>query len=235
MKNNHKKQRILFRKSKSPEFGQEPDLLDYVDRDNQYNVLDVRTWIDTLKLVDPDSFAVEDPVDSMDYKEYRDQVFPTDLEKYFRNGKLENVSGEWLGRIRHYHLFTSTLFNHLLCSQVICNRYGKSQMKEFLSASGMPRQFGQQAALIHPVRMFCKLGLVPHRNCITDFLSVFHEVSAEYDRESPRLLEKCNSAVTMAASGLMDELDSQRAYYEQWIKEPDFRCPKYYIKYIQRK
>lgn len=203
-------------------------------RDNKYNALDVRTWIDSLKTVDPDSFAEEDPVDSMSYKEYRDQVFPTDLKKYFGDGRLGNISGEWLGRIRHYHLFTSTLFNHVLCSQVICNLYGKDQMKDFLSASGMHEQFAQKAALIHPVRLFCELGLIPHRNSITDFLPVFHEVSTEFNKELPAVLEKCSSDVTLMSPKLMDELEDQRAFYVKWIEEPDERCPKFYIKLSKR-
>lgn len=42
----------------------------FVERGAKYNVLDVRTWIDTLKVVDPDSFTDEDPVETMDYQEY---------------------------------------------------------------------------------------------------------------------------------------------------------------------
>ena len=204
----------------------------FIQRDAKYKVLDVRTWIDTLKVVDPDSFAGEDPVETMSYQEYRDKVFPTDLQKYFGNGELENVSERWNGQIRHYHLFTATLFNHVLYAQVIGNACGKKQLREFLSATGMPAQFGQRAALVHPVRLFCKLGLIPHRNCIADFLPVFREVSAGFDDELHRLFEKGNTL--LPTSMLKEELEKQRAYYEQWIAEPDARCPKFYLTFNKR-
>ena len=199
----------------------------FVQRDMKYKVLDVRTWIDTLKFVDPDSFTDEDPVETMDYQEYRDKVFPMDLQKYFGNGELENVSERWNGQIRHYHLFTATLFNYVLYAQVIGNACGKKQLREFLAATGIPAQFGQRAAFVHPVRLFCKLGLIPHRNCIDDFLPIFREVSAGFDSELPRLFEKGDTP--LPASMLKEELEKQRAYYEQWIGKPDARCPRFYL------
>ena len=203
----------------------------FIQRDAEYKVLDVRTWIETLKVVDPDSFTVEDPMETMNYQEYRDKVFPADLQKYFGNGSLENVSERWIGQIRHYHLFSTTLFNHLLCAQVICNLFGKKRMLEFLTATGMPEQFGKRSALVHPVRLFCNLGLIPHRNCISDYLAVFHDVSSGFDGDLPVDIEKCSPAdESMSISEIKEELDKQRAYYEKWIVEPDYKCPRFYLK-----
>ena len=202
----------------------------FIERDAKYKVLDVRTWIDTLKVVDPDSFTGEDPVGSMSYKEYRDQVFPTDLQKYFGDGVLENVSEKWSGLVRHYHLFSTTLFNHVLCAQVICNLYGKKRMLEFLSATGMPELFGKRPALVHPVRLFCNLGLIPHRNCIADYLAACHDISAGFDGELSNVIEKCGPAdESMSIPEIKEELDKQRAYYEKWIVEPDAKCPRFYL------
>ena len=202
----------------------------FIQRDAKYKVLDVRTWIDTLKVVDPDSFTEEDPMETMSYQEYCDKVFPADLQEYFGDGELGNVSERWNGQIRHYHLFSTTLFNHVLCAQVICNLHGKKRMLEFLAVTGMPEQFGKRSALVHPVRLFCNLGLIPHRNCISDYLAVFHDVSSGYDDELPIVLEKCGSAdESMFIPEIKEELDKQRAYYEQWIAEPDARCPKFYL------
>lgn len=202
----------------------------FIQRDAKYKVLDVRTWIDTLKMVDPDSFPWEDPMETMSYQEYRDKVFPADLQEYFGDGELGNVSERWNGQIRHYHLFSTTLFNHVLCAQVICNLHGKKRMLEFLAVTGMPEQFGKRSALVHPVRLFCNLGLIPHRNCISDYLAVFHDVSSGYDDELPIVLEKCGSAdESMSIPEIKEELDKQRAYYEKWIVEPDARCPKFYL------
>ena len=200
----------------------------FIQRDEKYKVLDVRTWIDTLKVVDPDSFTGEDPVETMGYTEYRDKVFPADLQKYFGDGELGNVSERWNGQIRHYHLFSTTLFNHLLCTQVICTLHGKKRMLEFLAATGMPEQFGKWSALVHPVRLFCNLGLIPHRNCISDYLAVFHDVSSGFDDELPVVLEKGSPADEFE---IKEELDKQRAYYEKWIVEPDYKCPRFYLNF----
>ena len=202
----------------------------FIQRDAKYKVLDVSTWIDTLKVVDPDSFTEEDPVETMSCQEYRDKVFPADLQKYFGDGELGNVSERWNGQIRHYHLFSTTLFNHVLCAQVICNLHGKKRMLEFLTATGMPELFGKRSALVHPVRLFCNLGLIPHRNCISDYLAVFHDVSSGFDDELPVVLEKGSLAdESMSISEIKEELDKQRAYYEKWIVEPDYKCPRFYL------
>ena len=202
----------------------------FIQRDAKYQVLDVGTWIDTLKLVDPDSFTEADPMETMGYKEYLEQGFPADLQKYFGDGGLENVSDSWNGLLHHFLLFSTTLFNHLLCAQVICNLFGKRQMQEFLTATGMPDQFGNRSALVHPVRLFCNLGLIPHRNCISDYLAVFHDVSSGYDSELPIVLEKCSPAdEAMSISEIKEELYKLRAYYEKWIMEPDAKCPRFYL------
>lgn len=200
----------------------------FIQRDAKYQVLDVGTWIDTLKLVDPDSFTEADPMETMGYKEYLEQGFPADLQKYFGDGGLENVSDSWSGLLHHFLLFSTTLFNHLLCAQVICKLHGKKRMREFLAATGIPDQFGKRPALVHPVRLFCNLGLIPHRNCISDYLAVFQDVSSGFDDELSVVVGKCSPAdESISISEIKEELDKQRAYYEKWIVEPDYKCPRF--------
>lgn len=119
---------------------------------------------------------------------------------------------------------------YMQCAQVICKLHGKKRMREFLAATGIPEQFGKRPALIHPVRLFCNLGLIPHRNCIPDYLAVFHDVLLVFDDRLSVVMERCSPAdESISISEIKEELNKQRAYYEKWIVEPDYKCPRFYL------